>query len=160
MRRTILLAVLMVGAPTLLAAQVQVGMIGPAMRGPGGWKLLPGIHYVNSTGATLSLGVLRLPHLALGTGTGPLVSGEAGLHGGRFGVGTGSRSQRGSGFVRLSYLETWGSGGTLGTDQRFAGGDARMSFHGIALGAGWYRRVSGSAPGERTVITLSAGIGF
>ena len=160
MRRAILLVVLALGAPALLASQVQVGMLGPAMRGKGGWKLLPGIHYVNATGATLSLGALRVAHPALETGSGPLVGAEAGLHGWRFGVGTGTRTDRGAGFVRLSYLETWGSGGTLGADQRFAGGDARMGFHGIAFGAGWYRRISGTAPGERTVITLSAGMGF
>ena len=126
MRRAILLVALVLGAPVLLAAQVQIGVLSPSMRGKGGWKLLPGIHYVNSTGATLSLGALRVAHAALETGSGPLVSGEAGLHGGKFGVGTGSRTDRGAGFVRLSYLETWGSGGTLGADQRFAGGDARI----------------------------------
>ncbi|HET7041679.1 MAG TPA: hypothetical protein VFI13_06660 [Gemmatimonadales bacterium] len=160
MRRPLLLVLTLLGAPCAVQGQVQVGMMGPALRSAAGWKLLPGVHYVNATGATFSLALLRVAHAGMETGGGYLIGGEAGLDGGKIGIGRGTRTSGGSGMIRLGYLRTWGSGGRLAPGQEFVGGDVRMGFRGFAFGVGWHRRISGSAPGERSYTTLSAGIGF
>ena len=119
-----------------------------------------GARYSNVQGVSGSLLVLRNTSGQTDEPGGTFGAAEVGFHGASASVGTGRWSALSGGSLRATYLRTWGDGGPLAKGQGFVGGEARISFWWISLGAGWYHRVSGSAPGDRSSFAFTAGLGY
>jgi len=94
-----------------------------------------------------------------------------GTAGGRLGIGylgvySPNSSKPGADFdllgeARMVLLRTWGQPLTAGADQSFAGGEVRISLHGmVVFGVGFYQRISGTADGQGTFWGCHVGIGM
>lgn len=163
MRRLFLMSALVLGCPGVAAAQhhAPIPHATAALRRLGHHPVpFIGMRYSNVQGLTGSLLLLREAPNQVDEYAGAFGAVEAGVHGISAGIGTGRWSALSGGSLRATWLRTWGDGGSLAKGQSFVGGEARVSFWWFSFGAGWYRRVAGTAPGDRSRFTFTAGLGY
>ena len=119
-----------------------------------------GLQYDRVLRATVDLGVFAGKDLKRDGPFGAIAV-DVGQGGIRYGVGYGLRHLDGFILARLAVLETKSNpGGGIDTGQRFIGPDLRIGTMGLTIGAGYYWRVAGAAPGDQGVATLSVGLLF
>jgi len=164
MRRALAVLLLLLGfGATAIAAQVR----GPRPRPmlgfqppPGRWIPFVGARYSTVQGVSASVLLLR-DHSAHGEEySGVFGAAEAGLHGVAGSGGEGGWAVISGASLRATYLRTYGSGGRLAGGQDFVGGEFRISVRWWTFGGGWYRRVAGNAPGDRSSLVFTAGLGY
>lgn len=162
MRRALALLLLLLLGGRGVAAQVR----GPRLRPMIGfqartrWVPFLGARYSSVQGFSGSVLLLRT---RAGNGQvyrGPFAAAEGGIHGVSASVGEGGWAAVSGSSLRATFLRTYGSGGRLAGAQSFVGGELRISMRWWTLGGGWYRRIRGSAPGDRSTFAFTAGLGY
>jgi len=122
---------------------------------------LIGMHWTTSTGLTGHLGLLFAgPQGRHGEYGGLVMSADAGVDGGKAGIGIAGHSLISDLLMRVSYLRSWGEDGPLAPGQGYVGVDGRIAVNHVALGVGWHLRVSGDAPDDGSIFTFSVGVGI
>jgi len=139
----------------------------PGLRGQGppppSWGkprtlIIPGVHFQTVQGFSGSLQVLRETWTGPEGGGGYQVGLDLGRGGAKLRLGRGAVSAFGGGSECITVLRTWGNPGRVEPHQTFVGPEVRVVLFVIAVGVGYYWRVSGSAPGHGQVLNLSVGL--
>ena len=153
-RRLIALAALMLAAGSALAQR-------PDPKPQCGVLPLFGLHVGAPQKAALSAG-FAVPHVCTSDQfTGPEFFAEAGLGGGKAGVGLINFGAAGSAAqTRVAVLRTWRRPWHVGASQTFVGPEVRVTYLLLTFGAGYYWRTAGHLPGQTRFHAFSAGIGF
>ena len=89
---------------------------------------------------------------------GVLLSLEPGLAGLKAGLGLAALSGAGGGVVRLAGFRTWSDRGKVAIHQSYVGGEIRLTKRFVTLGGGYFRRITGTAPGDGHYFSASLGL--
>jgi len=127
---------------------------------PTTWTPFLGARYSSVQGISGSLLLLRGHATRDEVHSGEFAAGEVGQRGWSAGLGVGGWAAVAGSSLRATYLRTWGHDGRLAAGQGFVGGEFRVSLRWWTFGGGWYRRVAGSAPGDRSTFVFTAGLGY
>ncbi len=86
---------------------------------------------------------------------------DGGQGGARASIATVTHGQSGLGAqVRVSAIRTWRNSIVVAPNQTFVGPELRVSFTALSVGAGYYWRAAGTAPGDRKFAAVTFGIEF
>ena len=122
---------------------------------------LYGLHVGAPAKVALAIG-FAVPHRCTNDEfTGPEFFAEAGLGGAKAGTGLINFGAAGtSAQTRVAVIRTWRHPWRVATSQTFVGPEVRVTYLLLSVGAGYYWRTAGHAPGDVRFHAITGGIGF